>query len=138
MYRVPGGYPGGSPQFAFSRRTPHTAPPTKLASSSGRPSFAAAPRDLEHDPDGVAPEAGLDGLVVGEHELADGRRDVRLRAVSGLLRSKITTRLQGMGGGDHFLATIRFTAENEPSNMSHVFMALAKSAEVWQTLPTVG
>ena len=31
MYRVPGGYPGGSPQFAFSRKLPHTAPPKKLA-----------------------------------------------------------------------------------------------------------
>ena len=35
--RVPGGYPGGSPQFAFSRKLPHTAPPKKLASSSARP-----------------------------------------------------------------------------------------------------
>ena len=44
--RVPGGYPGGSPQFAFSRKTPHTAPPKKLASSSARPQ-AAALRDEE-------------------------------------------------------------------------------------------
>ena len=50
MYRVPGGYPegtgrvpGGSPQFAFSRKLPHTAPPKKLASSCARP--AAALRD---------------------------------------------------------------------------------------------
>ena len=42
--RVPGGYPGGSPQFAFSRKLPHTAPPKKLASSSARP--AAALRDV--------------------------------------------------------------------------------------------
>ena len=42
----PGGYPGGSPKFAFSRKLPHIAPPKKLASSSARPSFAAALRDL--------------------------------------------------------------------------------------------
>ena len=46
LHRVPGGYPTGSPQFAFSRKTPHTAPPKKLASSSARPQ-AAALRDLQ-------------------------------------------------------------------------------------------
>ena len=30
-----------SPQFAFSLKTPHTAPPKKLASSSARPQAAA-------------------------------------------------------------------------------------------------
>ena len=38
--RVPGGYPGVPPQFAFSRKTPHTEPPKKLASSSARPATA--------------------------------------------------------------------------------------------------
>ena len=54
MYRVPGGYPegtgrvpGGSPQFAFSRKTPHTAPPKKLASSSARPA-GRSPRHVRH------------------------------------------------------------------------------------------
>ena len=41
--RGPHSYPGGSPQFAFLRKTPHTALPKKLASSSARP--AAALRD---------------------------------------------------------------------------------------------
>ena len=44
--RVPGGYPGGFPQFAFSRKLPHTAPPKKLAPAAplGRSPTSRSPR----------------------------------------------------------------------------------------------
>ena len=52
--RVPGGYPGGSPQFAFSRKLPHTAPPKKLASSSARPGRPLSATLFSEPPVGVS------------------------------------------------------------------------------------
>ena len=46
MYADPTGYPGGSPQFAFSRKTSYTAPPKISARSSTRPPARPLSSDL--------------------------------------------------------------------------------------------
>ena len=35
--QLPAGYPAGPPQFAFSRKASHTAPPSSLARAAPRP-----------------------------------------------------------------------------------------------------
>ena len=83
MYRVPGGYPGGSPQFAFSRKTPHTAPPKKLAPAAapGRSAYGrSAPRPVRVLLEELQEEVRRG---VEEHELEHGEDAVKEVAEAG-------------------------------------------------------
>ena len=85
-HRLPRRVPGGSPQFAFSRKTPHTAPANKLASSSARPAAALRDKGKESMPDRQDHEllaseavAGV-GAAVDDVEARDGHDKPRVTA----------------------------------------------------------